>query len=436
MKNMRLCLIALMSITALLLASCAAVPGSTTIPTSTGSVSVGGEDLMAAVKAAPNQGAIQVPEPDFLTGISRFSATLLLESGKNKGNVMVSPLSVFLALAMTVNGADSDTRDDMLKVLTDGALTVDQVNEVSRNLIGLLEQSEPKTQVAIANSIWFRQGFKPFQPFLQANADYYGAGARSLDFSSDSATEAINGWVEQETMGLIEKIVSRISPTTVMYLINTVYFKSDWQEPFLKHETRAQTFQTPDGGIEVDFMHRTAPMAYFTGQDAIGVALPYANTQYAFFALLPDNGQGPRGWLSQQDPAGLFGQIGLWMAQKANFTVSLALPKFEASYEDVLNNELQTLGMAVAFDGGSADFSRLNEARSKGLYISEVRHKTVIRVDEKGTEAAAATSVAIDESAVSSDVELVFDHPFLYGILDTKTGLPLFVGILEDPAGD
>jgi len=215
MKNMRLCLIALMSITALLLASCAAVPGSTTIPTSTGSVSVGGEDLMAAVKAAPNQGAIQVPEPDFLTGISRFSATLLLESGKNKGNVMVSPLSVFLALAMTVNGADSDTRDDMLKVLTDGALTVDQVNEVSRNLIGLLEKSEPKTQVSIANSIWFRQGFKPFQPFLQANADYYGAGARSLDFSSDSATEAINGWVEQETMGLIEKIVSRISPTTV-----------------------------------------------------------------------------------------------------------------------------------------------------------------------------------------------------------------------------
>ncbi|MDD2442082.1 MAG: serpin family protein, partial [Eubacteriales bacterium] len=277
MKNMRLCLIALMSITALLLASCAAVPGSTTIPTSTGSVSVGGEDLMAAVKAAPNQGAIQVPEPDFLTGISRFSATLLLESGKNKGNVMVSPLSVFLALAMTVNGADSDTRDDMLKVLTDGALTVDQVNEVSRNLIGLLEKSEPKTQVAIANSIWFRQGFKPFQPFLQANADYYGAGARSLDFSSDSATEAINGWVERETMGLIEKIVNRISPTTVMYLINTVYFKSDWQEPFLKHETRAQTFQTPDGGIEVDFMHRTAPMAYFTGQDAIGVALPYAN---------------------------------------------------------------------------------------------------------------------------------------------------------------
>ncbi len=176
-------------------------------------------------------------------------------------------------------------------------------------------------------------------------------------------------------------------------------------------------------------------MTYFTGQDATGVALPYANTQYAFFALLPDNGQAAR----LAVPAGsgravwpdrpLDGPEGQLHSQPG-------LPKFEASYEDVLNNELQTLGMAVAFDSGRADFSRLNDAHTKGLYISDGRHKTVIRADEKGTEAAAATSVAIDESAVSSDVELVFDRPFLYGILDTKTGLPLFVGILEDPAGD
>ena len=436
MKHIHIRLIAILAITGLLLAGCTAAPGSGTSPTSTGAVSVGGEDLMAAVRAAPNQGAIQVPEPGTLAGISRFSANLLLESGQNKGNLMVSPLSVFLALAMTVNGADGDPRTAMLKVLPDGTLTIAQVTAISRDLIGLLEKSEPKTHISIANSIWFRQGFKPFQPFLQANADYYGAGARSLDFASDSAVEAINGWVEQETMGLIEKIVDKINPTTVMYLINTVYFKADWLEPFLKHDTRPQTFQTPDGEIEVDFMHRTAPMTYFTGRDATGVALPYSNTQFAYFALLPDNGQGPRSWLAQQDPAELFSQIGLWMAQKANFTVSLALPKYDVSYDDVLNNELQTLGMGIAFDGGRADFSRLNEARSKGLYISEVRHKTVIRVDEKGTEAAAATSVAIDESAVIGDVELVFDRPFLYGILDTKTGLPLFVGILENPAGE
>jgi serpin B len=290
--------------------------------------------------------------------------------------------------------------------------------------------------VSIVNSIWFRDGFVPYKPFLQSNADYYKAGARQLDFADEQAPDIINAWVKDATNDLIDKIIDKISPSTVMYLINAIYFKADWMTPFEKHETREQDFNTPDGTVKVDFMHRTGPMQYFVGQQVSGVSLPYHNEQFAYFAILPDEGIDPRTWLNSQDPAALLQTISAMMAQKANTTISLALPRYEVSYEDSLINELETMGMGIAFDGSEADFSRLNEARTKGLFISEVKHKTVIRVDEKGTEAAAVTSVAIDESANWADIELTFDRPFIYGIMDLKTNLPLFVGILEDPTGD
>ena len=241
--------------------------------------------------------------------------------------------------------------------------------------------------------------------------------------------------MKEATHGTIEKIVEKIPASTVMYLINAVYFKSDWQTPFTANDTREGPFQTVQGSVPVKFMHRTGKINYFTGNGAAGIALPYdANGQFVFFALLPDDGVTPRTWLAKQETAGLFGAINNLMAQKSNFTVSLALPKFEVSYENVLNDELTALGMGVAFDSAQADFSQLNAQHSRGLYISEVKHKTFIRVDEKGTEAAAVTSVAIDESAVMADVTMTFDRPFLYGIIDRATGLPLFAGIMEDPS--
>ena len=131
----------------------------------------------------------------------------------------------------------------------------------------------------------------------------------------------------------------------------------------------------------------------------------------------------------------LFQNISGMMAQKANFTVSLAMPKFESRYEDSLLNELNRLGMGIAFDPGRADFSQMNESHEKNLFISEVKHKTFVRVDEKGTEASAVTSVEIRTTSMpSSDKQLTLDRPFLYGIMDLKTGLPLFVGIMENPA--
>lgn len=394
-----------------------------------------GQDLMSGIQGVSWSSAPVKPDSRFVDSTRSFSADLLLQAAKNKGNVMVSPASVLLALAMTLNGADGETRQAMLQVLTDRALSVEQVNAASQAWIRSLSSTGKKTTLSIANSIWFRDSFQPDPQFLQTNADFFRAGARKLDFADDRSTDIINGWVKDQTHGLINKIVEKISPSTVMFLINTVYFKADWQVPFEKVETRKRPFQAPSGTIETEFMHRTDRMVTLRGNGTTGVGLPYDDGQFAYFAILPDGAMSPSEWLAQQPPSALFGQIAGQMAMKPDQMVSLSLPKYKAEFEDSLLNELETLGMGIAFDGGRADFSLLNAARSKGLYISEVKHKTFIQVDEKGTEAAAATSVAIDESATAYDVELTFDKPFIYGILDMTTGIPLFVGILENPVG-
>ncbi len=392
-------------------------------------------DLMADVHAAERPASPALPDEAIRKAVNGFSAALLKASVDNKGNVMISPASVYLALAMTLNGADGETKAAMLKVLADQGLTVDMINKASRDWMSLLTQTGSKTTVAIANSIWFDQNFTPYKPFLQNNADFFAAGARKLDFKDKGTPDIINGWVKEATRGTIDKIVESIHPDVVMYLINTIYFKSDWQVPFDKNDTSKQTFNTPKGAIETAFLHRNGKMTYLSGNYATGVVLPYDDGQFAYFALLPDGQTTPREWLAKQDQASLFDNISGMMAQKANFTVALAMPKFESSYEDSLLNELTQLGMGIAFDPNRADFSQMNEQHRSNLFISEVKHKTFIRVDEKGTEAAAATSVEMRITSMPmSDKQLTFDRPFFYGIMDVKTGMPLFVGIMEDPA--
>ncbi len=365
-----------------------------------------------------------------------FAVDLFKKSAENEGNIMISPASVYLALAMTLNGADGETKTAMLDVLADPGLTVDLINNACRSWIDLLEKTDSKTKLEIANSIWFDQDFTPYKPFLQKNADYFAADIKKLNFNDRNTPKIINNWVKEATHNTIDKIVDSIDPDVVIYLINAVYFKSDWQTEFNKNNTRDRTFNTPDGTIETPFMHRLDRMTYFSINKATGVALPYADQKFAYFALLPDKEMTPREWLAEQDQS-LFNDLARLMAKKPKYTVQLAMPKFEVHYEDSLLNELTELGMGIAFDPDQSDFSQMNEQHTKDLYISEVKHKTFIRVDEKGTEASAATSVEVRvTSAPQFDKELTLDRPFLYGIMDLQTGMPLFVGIMENPAAE
>lgn len=394
-----------------------------------------GTDLMAGLSKSACAPRPTSPDEAARRGIGRFSADLLKASlEKNGGNVMVSPVSVFLALAMAANGAEGSTKADMLKVLAGKGISLERLNRASRYWMDHLSRTGEKTTLGIANSIWFDKTFRPARPFLQRNADFFGAAARRLDFSDGGALAVINGWVKDATRGTIDRIIERIRRDDVMFLVNAVYFKSDWQAPFEKEDTRKAVFHAPKGEVEADFMHRTGGMTLLRPKGASGVALPYDDGRFVFFALLPEGKTTPREWFAAQDRASLFGELARMAAKKPVETVRLAFPKFESRYEDDLVDELSRLGMGSAFDAARADFSGMGENRARNLFIGEVKHKTFVRVDEKGTEASAVTSVGIRLTSMPpSGPELVFDRPFLYGILDLETGIPLFTGVMEDP---
>jgi serpin B len=293
-----------------------------------------------------------------------------------------------------------------------------------------LSQQDAKAKWSIANSIWYNKGFQIDGTFLQTNADYYLADARMLDFSSASAPGTINGWVKEKTDGKIDKIVTSIQPDVVMYLINAVWFKADWKTPFKTSGTQPGTFHGPSADTQAKFLNRTGSITYLKSSICEGILMPYSDERFAFVAVMPEGSRSPRQMIADMAPS----DLSALLKSGTDEQISLRIPKFETRYEIDLIDPLRQMGMKAAFIPDVADFSLMNSDRQKNLYISGVKQKTYCRVDEKGTEAAAATSVEMTTTAMPlSDMELVFDRPFMYGILDVKTGVPVFLGLMENP---
>ena len=391
----------------------------------------GGSDLMAGVKAASWPAAPEKLDGRFVSAVSDFSWSFFREASQNKGNVLVSPASVYLALGMALNGADGATRDAMLDALRSKGLTDAEINSFCRDWMNYMRSAGKKTELAIADSIWYRDGYQPDQDYLQRNADFFGAGARRLDFSKPEAIQTINGWVKDATKGTIEKIIDKIDPDVMMYLINAIYFKSVWQTPFDGSDTYDGQFNAPAGPVDVKYMKRDGDLACIDQDGVKGVILPYDDGRFSFVALLPQEGRDARAFIASLDGKGVSSLI----ASARSTAASLTLPKFEVRFEDSLINEMQALGMGVAFDSNAADFSRMSASHKKELFISEIRHKTFCRVDELGTEASAVTSVEMKLTAMPiADFQVNFDRSFVYGIVDSVTGAPLFLGVMEDPS--
>jgi serpin B len=393
-------------------------------------------DLMADVEAQEWPEAAEAPNELAIAQLNRFSEQLLKQAMQNDGNVMISPASIYLALAMTLQGADGTTAEAMKEVLAGSDVTLDELNRTARSLMTYWSSDDDGAQLSLANSIWFDQAFVPEKSFLQTNADYYAAQARKLDFKDAETIEIINKWVSDATKEKITEIIDEIDPSVFMYLINAVYFKADWAQQFEKTDTYERVFNSPDGEKSVDFMHRLGSILDISADGASGVALPYVDSDYTFFALMPDDASNTaENWLQSQPEGEAFAGIYERINSADELQINLALPRFEATYEDSLKDDLSLLGMDIAFAPGEADFSRMQEAGGKNIYIGDVKHKTFIRVDEKGTEAAAVTAVEMKLTSMPSyDKEIIFDRPFIYGIMHMPTGVPLFTGIMEDPS--
>ena len=337
-------------------------------------------------------------------------------------NIFISPLSISIALTMTYNGAVGETERAMAEVLEIDALDLSTINNSNKALRNSLENPDPKVEISIANSIWSRQGVDFNLDFLDRNRVFFGAEVASLDFSSPQATATINEWVNTNTNGKIKKIVGRIDPEILLFLINAIYFKGNWQDKFDKSMTRPGVFHLANGSEkQVQMMRRKGKYPYFRGENFEATSLPYGDGRVSMYIFLPNRDSNLNTFLGNLNTENWKG----WISQFENRRHDMMLPRFKLEYEVSLNDTLKALEMEIAFDSG-ANFSGIGP----GLFISEVRHKTFVEVNEEGTEAASATVVRIPTS-----VPPVFrvDRPFFFTIYDVETQTILFMGTVTEP---
>jgi serine protease inhibitor len=345
-------------------------------------------------------------------------------------NIFASPLSVATVLAMTYNGAAGETEQAMARTLGLTGMSLAEVNQASAALFKDLQSSDPKVELDIANSLWARQGIEFTADFLERNRQFFGAAISTLDFSDPQCAATINRWVDTSTKGKIKQIVGQIAPDTVMFLVNAVYFKGKWQVEFDKKLTRDETFHLLDGNPKkVPMMWQSGRYPYYRGEKFQAVSLPYGEGHTSLYLFLPDQGTPLKDFFKQLNDQNWDG----WLTRFHPMQGSIKLPRFKLEYDRHLNESLKALGMAVAFDRDRADFSRMRVERD--LFIQQVKHKAVAEVNEEGTEASAATSVAIGitSAPISSPFAFVADRPFFMALRDEGTGMILFMGVVMEP---
>jgi serine protease inhibitor len=371
-------------------------------------------------------------EQRLIDSFNKFGINLLKEISREgeRGNVFISPLSVSMALGMTYNGAAGTTESAMRETLEFDDLTLEEINEAYGSLIELLSGLDPNVQFQLANSIWYRLGYTFKQDFIDRNQTYFNAVVRGLNFGDPGASVTINNWVGDNTGGRIEEIVPEvIDPLTVMFLINAIYFKGAWTYEFDPGDTEDDTFRLSNGtAVSCRMMNQIDEFRYFQGNGFEAIDLPYGDGDFSMVVILPSE--------SKNNVDTIIDALDqeTWRAWLASFEEAeghLQLPKFTVTYEEVLNDVLTGMGMGVAFEPATADFTGMYEGWER-LYISSVKHKTFVNVDEEGTEAAAVTSVEVGATGISGFWMRV-DRPFLFAIRDSHSQTILFIGKIVQP---
>ena len=384
-------------------------------------------DLMKDVKASDVQTDTALTEEALLSSTD-FAVRLLKESMTDKENLLLSPLSLELALAMTANGANKDTLTQMEDVL---GLPVDRLNPYLHAYVNQLADEE-HAALLLANSIWLKEDKKltVTPDFLQTNADYFQAGIYKAPFDS-STVDAINDWTSRHTKEMIPTLLDKIPDEAVMYLVNALTFEADWEAPYTEDQIDNGIFTKEDGTTEeVEYLH-SSEYEYLKDGQASGFLKYYANGDYAFAALLPDEG------ISMEDYiASLTGeQLRNLLTNSELTTVEASIPKFETDFDQNMSETFQHMGMTDAFDYKRADFAKLGHYEGRNICIERVLHKTHISVTEQGTKAGAASAAEMTAKMSMIPPEEIktirLDRPFLYMIIDCHTSTPVFLGVLH-----
>ncbi len=343
-------------------------------------------------------------------------------------NIFISPMSILLALAMTYNGAVGDTNLAMAEALGFTGFDLEELNSGFHDLLVSIKNADSSIELAIANSIWYKLGYSVKEDFIERNEKYYSSEVNEIDFTAPEAVDTINKWIEEATKEKIEKMLDVIPPDAMMYLINAIYFKGDWTYPFDENYTSDGDFYLLDGTTKkVPMMFQEENFPYYKGDNFSGIKLPYGQEKIAMYIILPDEEVSLDTVVESLD-------ADKWNEIKESFygsQVSLVMPKYKMEYGiKLLNDALISMGMGVAF-GFGADFSGI----SPDIYISQVLHKAVIEVNEKGSEAAAATVVEMLETTAMPEeiIQFIVNRPFFFVIADDRTGSILFMGKVVEP---
>ena len=370
-------------------------------------------------------------------GNTAFALDLYGELRGKPGNLFVSPYSISTALAMTYAGARGNTEAQMAKVLH-FALGQDALHGQFRTLEATLNPASKKRgyELSVANALWGDQGYKFLDAFLAVVKDNYGGNLRRLDFrgATEAARQRINAWVEEKTNGKIKDLIPRgiLDANTRLVLTNAIYFKGDWQRAFKKSRTRDLPFTRGDGSkVAAPMMSQTAHFGYAETPQFQALAMPYVGRDVSMVVFLPRKHDGLPALERSLSPESL----AKWLRPtRWPREVRVLLPRFTMASEfRRLARVLQAMGMTDAFRGATADLSGMN-GRKYDLFIAAVIHKAFVDVNEKGTEAAAATAVVAKDNAIQAPPPVFrADHPFLFLIRHNPTGSILFMGRVADP---
>ncbi len=358
-----------------------------------------------------------------------FGFNMLSEISKSNPheNILISPLSISIALHMVVNGARGSTQKQILQALQTNEYNLSDINEYYKTLINNYPNIDSSININVANSLWYDENFKIKPSFVSTVESNYEATIKALDFKDDKSVDSINNWVTNATQNKIEKIIEYIPEDVRMYLINAVYFKGKWTRPFDQSNTSKQAFFSGNEQYLKDFMFQESRINYAKNEDFEIMELPYGNQSFSMIIILPSKNNNPENILSK------FKNGEDWEKVIKNMTfhpIRLWMPKFKLTYENTLNDELKDLGMERAFTP-SADFIKINKRNN--LFITEVKHKTFIDVNEEGTEAAGVTSIGVGITSMPEYQEVKINRPFLFFIQEKISGNSLFAGMINMP---
>ncbi len=391
--------------------------------------------LPAVARFEPVAGEEENVDRDLVAAINGMGLDLvqqLCAAAMDPTNVFVSPLSIALALGMAANGASGKTLAAILKTLHMDGWGIDAANKGLSGLVHDLHGDSVGAELAVANSLWLRQGLPFRQDYLEAVRAHYQAHVSSLDLRAADAADTINAWVAEQTRERIKEIIAPpIDPQAILFLINAVYFKGAWSDPFDPSATRELPFTRADEtAVEAPLMSRRGSYRHAAGRDYQAVRLPYNGDRLSMIVVVPARGRGLDRWAARLD-ARAWSNIGTSLLRAEGTVV---IPRFKVAFESTLNEPLSAMGMAIALSPATAQFDRIHEL-DVPTWISQVRHKSFVEVNEEGTKAAAVTSGAMRALAAVPAVPFNFvaDRPFLYAIQDELTGVLLFVGVMHDP---